>query len=386
MKDYYITSHEFSVQERQTKTKGKVYDVYFRVITVDGQEKQKKLSGYATKTKAKAAYSLWVEDNAEFVTSSPIKKKAPDKATPTVGDLIREYLAGLSGSVKDSVIYDKQNMYSLFVLPRWEKTPITGLTPDELRAWQNDIAKLKNARTGKVYSWEYMKKIRGQLNVFLNWAEEQYGFTNNLPSVKKVQREKTKRDYQFWTPEEFERFISVVDDPLYRTLFVMAYYTGRRKGELFALSSSDIHEDYIVWDKSLTKKTLGSRERGERFDITSTKESKSQRIPYCDRVRGAIAEYIADFPDTQGARFFFGGDRPLVETTVTYRFNKYIAAAGVEKIRMHDLRHSFASLLLANGENPLIIAELIGDTVEQVLKTYCHIDRQQVLSAVQKLG
>ena len=52
---YYISSNKFNIQERQTKKNGRVYDVVFRITTQDGYSKQKKLSGYKTKTLAKEA-------------------------------------------------------------------------------------------------------------------------------------------------------------------------------------------------------------------------------------------------------------------------------------------------------------------------------------------
>jgi hypothetical protein len=58
MKKFYISSTKCSIQTRQTKNYGKVYDVVFRILTLDGVEKQKKLSGYSTKALAKQAHLL----------------------------------------------------------------------------------------------------------------------------------------------------------------------------------------------------------------------------------------------------------------------------------------------------------------------------------------
>ena len=72
---FYISSTKYTLQERMTKNRGRVYDVVFRIITLDGTEKQKKLSGYSTKTAAKNAYTEFVTEYCELVKNNPIKKK-----------------------------------------------------------------------------------------------------------------------------------------------------------------------------------------------------------------------------------------------------------------------------------------------------------------------
>lgn len=93
--EFYISSTKYSLQERMTR-RGKVYDVVFRIVTLDGYEKQKKLSGFANKTLAKEGYTEFVTQRCQLVKNNPIKKKDPTKQDLLVGDLIREYLSTLS--------------------------------------------------------------------------------------------------------------------------------------------------------------------------------------------------------------------------------------------------------------------------------------------------
>ena len=73
MVEYYISSTQYTVQERQTKRSGTVYDVVFRIVTMDGEEKQKKLSGFKTKTAAKQGYTEFVTTTCTLVRNNPIK-------------------------------------------------------------------------------------------------------------------------------------------------------------------------------------------------------------------------------------------------------------------------------------------------------------------------
>lgn len=372
--EYYISSNNYSLKERQLKS-GKVYDVIFRVITLDGKEKQKRLCRYSTKTLAKQAYIEFVTEKCEFVKNNPLKQKNPQKEEPFVGELIREYMATLGNDNKYTTIYDKNNVFRLFVLPYYETKKPKDLTRQELVGWVDTIWSLKNPRNGEYYSYKQLSKIRGHFNVFLNWLELRYGYKNNLSDVPRKKKRVAKTEMKFWTRDQFEQFIAVVDDPTYHALFTFMFYTGRRKGELFALTPADVKPKSIKINKSLTRKTRSDAT----FEVTSTKAEKTQDIPVCDIVQKEIASYKGDAP------FYFGGDKPLASTTVKRIFDGYCKKAGVEVIRIHDLRHSFVSMLIHLGGNLMVVADLIGDTVEQVMKTYGHLYQEDKLNILSKI-
>ena len=374
---YYITSHEHSVRQRVTAKKGKVYDLVFRVITIDGEIKQKWLRGYKTKQLAENAYMQFVEDCCTFTLHNPKKKKDTKKEVLLVGDLIRQYLATLGNQNKQSTIYVKENTFKLFILPAYDKTPIDALTKEELILWQDKLWATKNPKTKEYYSHRHLTKIRGVFSGFLSWVEERYNYPNNLKKVKIPQRRQPKMEMKFWTREQFEQFLAVVDDETYKALFVFMYYTGRRKGEVFALSPADIKGDKVRFNKSVNRRTF----RTGAWEVTTTKEEKSCVVPVCKPVQDIIKTY----KPPKNAKFYFGGEEPLAPTTVDRWFKRYTQKAGLPEIRIHDLRHSFVSMLIHLGANYMVIADLISDTVEQVMKTYGHLyieDKMQVLSLI----
>ena len=71
--------------------------------------------------------------------------------------------------------------------------------------------------------------------------------------------------------------------------------------------------------------------------------------------------------------FVFGGKRPIGLKNVGIKFRDYAIAAGVKTIRIHDLRHSHASLLINNGANIKAISSRLGDNVDTVLSVYTHL-------------
>ena len=374
MIEYYISSTKYSLQERMTK-RGKVYDVVFRIVTLDGIEKQKKLSGYANKTLAKQGYTDFVTSKCELVKNNPLKKKNPQKEELLVEELIRQYLLSLSNQNKDSSIYDKHGIFENYIIPYFGGKPITDLTQEALYRWQDELWTMKNPRTHQHYAYSYLLKIRNRLAAFLSWVESRYNYPNYLPKVKKPKRRIPKSEMQFWTKEEFEQFISVVDNPTHHAIFMTLFYTGRRKGEVLALSPSDIKSDGIVFSKTYTRKTID----GTPYQITSTKNEKIGKTPICEPLKKEFQNYHFESP------FAFGGKNPIHENTISHAFDRYIQKAGVKRIRMHDLRHSFVSMLIHLGANFMVVADLIGDTLEQVTKTYAHmyeVDKQNSISLI----
>lgn len=373
-KEYYISSTKYSLQERMTR-RGKVYDVIFRIVTLDGIEKQKKLSGYESKTLAKQGYTDFITSKCELVKNNPIKKKDALKRDLLVGDLFREYMSTLFNQNKESSIYDKQNIFRLYILPYFEKTKAKDLTKEELYRWQDELWQTKNKKTNDYFSYKYLIKIRGHFSAFLSWCETRYGVKNNLVDVIKPKRRSPKKKMLIWTKEEFEHFISFVDNPMYHAFFTLLFYTGRRKGEIFALSPEDIKPNSIIFDKSLTRKTFGD----ETFKITTTKADKFQELPICKAVKEELQTYKGESP------FFFGGEKPIADNTLRRAFLYYCKQANIKPIRIHDLRHSFVSMCIHLGANIMVVADLIGDTVEQVTKTYGHLyeaDKRDIINKI----
>ena len=373
---YYISSNKYSLQERQTKKNGKVYDLAFRVITIDGEEKQIRRRGFKTKTLAKEYYLQFVTNYCELVKNNPLKKKkGPAKEVLLVGDLVRQYMATLGNQNKASSIYDKNNIFRIYVLPTFENTPIEKLTKEALSLWQDELWSMKNPKTGEYFSYKYLTNIRSFFNTFLNWAEERYQTPNNLKYVKKPTRRHPKKKMQFWTQEQFSKFIANVTDPMYHALFTFMFYTGRRKGELFALTPADVKADKITFDKSLARKTLTNAT----YEITTTKEDKEQVIPVCEIVQEEIKKYKPT------GKFYFGGDKPLADNTVRRKFIEYTQMADLPQIRVHDLRHSFVSMLLHLNASFMTCAFLIGDEVTQVIETYGHLYSEDVSNILSKI-
>ncbi len=378
-KKYYISSTKYNIQERQLK-RGKVYDVFFYICDANGTEKHKRLCGYSNKTLAKQGYLDFVKENCELLKNNPVRRQKRlenGKEVVTINDLAKVYFSAIRNQIKDATIYEKEKIFDLIILPRFGDCQLKHLTKQELFAWQDEVWSMQNPKTNEYYSYKYLSKIRTYFSAFLTWcAERNEGFVNHLLTIKKPKRRTPKSEMQFWTREEFERFIDVVDNNTYLTLFSVLFYTGRRKGEVLSLSPEDIKADSIRFNKSLTRKTLDDSP----YKITSTKTEKIATTPICEPLKKVLQNY-----DAPNGKFFFGGNAPITDNTLRRAFNRYCELAQVKQIRIHDLRHSFVSMLIHLGANLTVVADLIGDTLQQVTKTYAHLYEEDKLKIIAKI-
>lgn len=192
---------------------------------------------------------------------------------------------------------------------------------------------------------------------------------------------KNKADeMQFWTKEEFDQFIeAVMDKRMSYIAFMLLYWTGMRLGELLALTAGDI---------DLEKQTISvnkSYQRIEKRDvITEPKTPKSKRVI-------TIPEFlVADLQDYLNSLYHSRKhDRilPVTKYYLEHEMKRGVEKSGVKRIRIHDIRHSHASLLVEMGFSPLEIADRLGhEKVETTLNTYSHLYPNKQMKLAQKLN
>ena len=371
---YYIKSTEYYIRERKTN-RGIVYDVRFRVFDERGVQTLKSLSGFASSKLAKKAYADFVAENC---VTKPIAVETV-KRRILFDDAYKEYVTIIKGTVKASSWITITGTLDLYVLPCFTGKYMDSITESDIYRWQDTMLSMRKPN-GDPYTRNYINKVRGFFVGFYLWFASRYDGRNPFTRVKMpkaAQNAARAKIVEIWPKEEFDRFISVVDDPMYKTLFTLLFYCGCRRGEAFALSCQDYNGKTLRINKTWTNKTTD----GSPWQITAAKTGKDYVVPVAKPLRAQLDSYIAETRPT--GRFLFGGDKPLAAETVRHHFHAYIAQAGVTDIKLHALRHSFVSMCIHHGANYMVVASLIGDTPEQVLKTYGHLwasDKESVVA------
>ena len=104
-----------------------------------------------------------------------------------------------------------------------------------IRRWQNDLL-----ADPAGYSPTYLKTVNNQMSAVMNYAVRFYGLPSNPVVVCGPFGKKTADEMQFWTRDEFRRFIECVKKPAARLAFELLFWTGMRSGELLALTFLDV--------------------------------------------------------------------------------------------------------------------------------------------------
>ena len=166
----------------------------------------------------------------------------------------------------------------------------------------------------------------------------------------------------------FLDYVAEVNGDLYPLVCGYAC-TGARCGELLKLEWSDV-------DLPRRKLWLRSRKQTKR-----TRET-SRQIPINDRLSDALYQ---QHQQTGAKRYVFGGERMFSSRTAYNCIERTLRGSEYERIRFHNLRHSFASNLAAAGVDDRIIDKLMGHTTEPMRRRYQHLRPEQSESAVDKL-
>lgn len=247
---------------------------------------------------------------------------------------------------------------------------------------------LVNYLESKKLTSHYKNKILSVLRRIIIYSNKYYNTSDKM--LKYIENFKTvnkeKKEMQYFTLEEYKKFDSVIEDHNYHTFFKMLFYMGFRLGELLALQIKDI--DFEKNELTI-KRTLTTKIRGELYTISTPKTKNSIRtLPIPENVLKDIKTVISELktsPKYSDDWFLFGGNIPYRENTITKKKNTYCKLAEVKQIRLHDFRHSCASLLINNGANITLVSRYLGHSkISMTLDTYSHFYKNE-LAEITKL-
>lgn len=329
-----------------------------------GANKQKMQRGFKTQKEAKAF-------EREFLN------KAHASCDMTFGSLVELYMEDCQSRLKPTTLENKKYVIDLKVLPFFKDMPINTITPTTVRKWQNELISHENN-----YSQTYLKTVNNQLSAIFNFAVKYYKLPSNPVRICGSMGKKNADSMKFWTVEEFNKFITAVEDkPVSKVAFELLFWTGMRSGELLALTLNDF--DFEALTVSINKNYA---RMGDQDLILEPKTPKSKRVVTIPPFLGTLVqEYASKLYD-------YEPDERLFQVTKYYlhhEMDRGCKKSKVKKIRIHDLRHSHASLLIEMGFSPLLISERLGhENIETTLQTYSHLypnKQSEVADKLQKL-
>lgn len=275
------------------------------------------------------------------------------------------YTKDLKARLKESTWQTKENIIQKKLLPYFGKRKICEITTKDVIAWQNEMLAYRD-KNHKPYSQTYLKTLHNQLSAVFNHAVRFYDLHANPAAKAGNMGNEERKEMLFWTKEEYLKFSEeMMDKPVSYYAFQMLYWTGIREGELLALTPADFDFEHGTVKISKTYQRLKGKDI-----ITSPKTKKSNRTIQ-----------MPDFLCTEMKEFFgmqYGLKKKDRIFTVTkhylhHEMDRGAKAAGVKRIRIHDLRHSHISLLIDMGFSAVAIADRVGHESIEITYRYAHL-------------
>lgn len=323
--------------------------VYYR--DYDGEARRKTKRGFATEAEASRWAELYQQD-------------AGGGLDVTFERFYDTYQRDMQPRLRLSTWLGKQNMIETKILPWFGGMRMDQIKPIDVVRWQNNLMGQKQ-KSGKPYSATYLRTVNNQLAAIFNHAVRFYGLAKSPCASTERMGSSKAPEMRFWTKQQYEKFSNAIaDKPQAFYAFEMLYWCGIREGELLALTPSDFDLDKSV--VNITKSL--QRIHGEDV-VTDPKTPKSKRTVVMPAfLRDEMSDYLEDLGLGDDERVF-----PVTKYFLTHEMKRGAAAAGVERIRIHDLRHSHVSLLIDMGFSAVAIANRMGHESADITFRYAHL-------------
>lgn len=268
-------------------------------------------------------------------------------------------------TIKENTWNTKQAIIEKKILPFIGKRKLEELTPADIRAWQVEVMKLKK-KNGEPLSQDYLRTIHCQLSAMLNHAVKFYGLKRNVANIAGSMGGESNEEVKFWTQDQFEKFSEeVADKPMSYFAFEILYWCGLRMGEMQALTPKDLD-----FEKNTIRINKSYQRINKRDVITSPKTPKSNRTVYMPKSLGlelkCFLETFYSLKDTD--RIF-----TVSKGYLHHEMDRGSKGAGLERIKVHGLRHSHVSLLINKGYTALEIGDRVGHEAQEITYRYAHL-------------
>ena len=320
-------------------------------------------------------------------TIKQVQDRTYRQITPiTFRQFATEWAGGLGSNLKPSTAAVYRSAIHKNLLPAFGASPITAITVSEINAF---IVHCETRPTHPLKAKTIQNLLTLLHKLFEDARELGYVVANPLTKSRALRRPRTVHaddhdgEVDVLEPGEISALLDAVD-PYYRPFYQTAVSTGMRLGELLGLRWGDLDEPnrQIRVRRSLWKR---------QFVVPKSKKSK-RAIDVGDQLIGALRaaerERYGDTGAPLESPLFTTPDGDLIDADHLRRriWAPALRAAKLRAVTMHSLRHSFASLLIAQGENPKYISAQMGhSSITITMDRYGHLFPNTKRTAAAKL-
>jgi len=348
-----------------------VYDLPVDITT--GKRRQKSQTVKGTKRDAERTLRevLLSLENGTYVKPNKI----------TLGELLKQWLRDYATmNTTDRTQESYTSIIECHIIPALGRIPLVELQPQHIQSYY--AKKLANGRAdGKgglsARSVVYHHRI---LSKALDYAVKMGLVIRNMAKVVEPPRV-SRVTMQTLSPDEVARFLDVARETDYYVYFSTLLYTGLRRGELLALRWRYLD----LYSGTLTVVETAYRLGNGEYRIKEPKTAQSRRsVTLPASLVELLKVYRADQEllriqlgislDVDDFVFIRPDGSPINPNAITLAFKRIIKRAGLKDVRIHDLRHTHATLMLTAGVHPKVVSERLGHAnIGITLDIYSHV-------------
>lgn len=348
--------HGFGV--RVTAAGAKAFVLNYRAA---GRERRYTIGRYPTWSVEKARKTARELKQRVDRGEDPMGEKHDERSAPTVGTLIDRFIDEHISRKRPSTRRQYIAMLDGLVRPELGKTKVADVKHADIKALHRKVSKrapyVAN-RMAAVLSKMFADAMK------VEWC------TNN--PVKGLERNDEERRERFLSPAEIGSLstaLAGLSDQRSANAIRFLMLTGARSGEVLAAEWGQFDLDAGVWLKP----------------SSHTKQKKSHRVPLSAPALQLLVEMRSKAADP--ARYLFpGAKKDTCLTTIKKSWATATRAAGLTDVRIHDLRHTYASILASAGMSLPIIGALLGHTQAATTARYSHLLDDPLRAATERVG
>jgi integrase len=323
----------------------------------DGKNRRLSIGRHDKGVSVKEARRVAKEKLAEIEKEVAAGVRRPaERQAPTMGDLIDRYLKHAGDHVQPGTLVQVEGIARRCFTPELRAQKLKDFDRDQIEELHRAIGRTR----GQIAANNWYRLTRCMLNLAIDWrmctvnpCRRVRLFTENVRTRHLSRAEVAKLNSALLEEVDWR----------WKAFFPLLLFTGLRKGELLALTWNRVDFD---------QRTL-------------TIEKRKNKKPLVQALVGDAPQILAHLPSRGVSEFVFPGDRegqPLVNPDDAWQ--RIRERAGLPDLRIHDLRHSFASFLI-NANVPIsVVSKALGHSSIVMSQRYVHLEHQTVRAAMEQ--
>ena len=288
----------------------------------------------------------------------PLEKRRSEYSSPTVSEMWERYEKDYLSKLTIRSQQDQASMFKKSVLPKMGATKVSDVTFSDCERLHRHLTKDRPIRANRV-----IEVLRRNFNLAIRW-----GWIDRNPAVGIERNPETKRE-RYLDKDEISRLLVALDNHKQRTscdALKFILFTGCRRGEALNARWDQFDHDLRIWTKP----------------AATTKQRRLHRVP----VSLAVTDILNKRRKATNSEYVFESkdDKPITDVKKTWA--SLLVSANIQNARIHDLRHTFASIAVSQGQSLPIIGAMLGHTQTQTTARYAHLFDDPLIRAAEAVS